>query len=570
MSLLARWRLDLARVIFQRDPHLTESALREATHAALCRGLLGQATGLPPGDGLPAPPPALVGITAEGLGEAWEEALGRAVGLVDGEVVERRSGAREDQGAWYTPREVAAQLAAEVTPQGRVLDPACGAGALLVAVYRRLLQGGSAPRAELATCLYGVDVDPEAVEITRVALLLVLLEEPVASLPTLNLRCADAVGEERGAWAAWFPEVFDRPRPGFDVVIGNPPYLSAGVMAARAPARRAAYSARYATATGSWDLYCLFIELAVGLTRDGGRHAFLVPNKLASAGYARATRALLAQAGALRLVRDGSGTPVFRALVYVLLYVLEKGSANPAGQQIFPSDGAPWTAFGDDPLAARALPTLGERAEVLGAATVAEAYALAPLLTSCATPAAGDLRVVNSGTVDRHVTRWGERPMRYLRRSLPHPVVRTEDQAALPPLRLQQARTPKIIVAGMTRVIEAALDAEGAFLAAKSTTIVLAPPDELPWIAAVLNSALMTRVFCARFGGLRLGDGYLRIGPPQLRALPLPRVETAAQRAAAAALGQAWLRLLRGEEREEVVEAGVVALFGDGTAPQGR
>ena len=567
MSLLARWRLDLARVIFQRDPRLTEPALREATHAALCRGLLGPATGLPPEDGLPAPPAALAGLTAEGLGEAWEEALGCAVGLVDGEVVERRSGAREARGAWYTPREVAAQLAAEVTPQGipRVLDPACGAGALLVAVYRRLLQGGSAPRAELATCLYGVDVDPEAVEITRVALLLVLLEEPVASLPALNLRCADAVGEERAAWAAWFPEVFHRPRPGFDVVIGNPPYLSAGVMAARVPAWRAACSARYAVATGSWDLYCLFIELAVGLTRDGGRHAFLVPNKLASAGYARATRVLLAQAGALRVLRDGSGTPVFRALVYVLLYVLEKGAAPTAGgRQTFPLDGAPWAVFGDDPLAARALPTLGERAEVLGAATVAEAYALAPLLASCATPAAGDLPVVNSGTVDRHVTRWGERPMRYLQRRLPHPVVREEDQGALPPLRLQQARTPKIIVAGMTRVIEAALDAEGAFLAAKSTTIVLAPPDELPWIAAVLNSALMTRVFCARFGGLRLGDGYLRIGPPQLRALPLPRVETAAQRAAAAALGEAYRRLLRGEEREEVVEAGVVALFGAG------
>ena len=85
-------------------------------------------------------------------------------------------------------------------------------------------------------------------------------------------------------------------------------------------------------------------------------------------------------------------------------------------------------------------------------------------------PAApGDLRVVNSGTIDRYVNLWGNKPMRYLGNSYLHPVVPQDAAGRLPAVRQRQARTPKIIVAGMTRVLECIADLSGLLLPAKST-----------------------------------------------------------------------------------------------------
>jgi hypothetical protein len=167
-------------------------------------------------------------------------------------------------------------------------------------------------------------------------------------------------------------------------------------------------------------------------------------------------------------------------------------------------------------------PELGEQAQVSGAATVAEAYALQAVLRDERAPTDADLRVLNSGTIDPFEPLWGRKPMRYLGQRYARPVVREQDLAALPPRRLEQARSPKVIVAGMTRRLECVADRRGQWLAAKSTSIVR-PRDarDVPYLAAVLNSDLMTRVLRAMFPGLSMSGGYLRVGPPQLRRLPL-------------------------------------------------
>lgn len=158
---------------------------------------------------------------------------------------------------------------------------------------------------------------------------------------------------------------------------------------------------------------------------------------------------------------------------------------------------------------------LGELADVWGAATVGEAYALADLI------AEGDagLRLVNSGTIDRCAHLWGRAPLRYLGRSYLRPVITAPER--LPARRLQQARTPKLIVASMTRTLEAMIDRDGEFLAGKSTTICWWPHD-LRVLAAILHSRAVDDYYQYIHGGDRLARGYLRIGPPQLRALPVP------------------------------------------------
>lgn len=516
---------------------------------------------------------------------------------------------RKADGVYYTPPAVVDELVTwtlapllrgaspERVAELKILDPACGSGAFLLGVYRHLLArrspGDARPSPELklgilSANVFGVDIDPRAVEAAKRALVRELLaDETKASLGQsrasfearargeldANIKVGNALvdhdfdPEADGApgpaesiaplsWPEQFPAAFARARPGFDVVLGNPPYVDAEWMSRHRPATRAYCARRYAAASGNWDLFCAFIERALQLLRRGGVHSFIVPNKLASADYAAAARRLLTGANTLTALRDYSTVRLFPVAVYPLVYRVEgqppegrpapvtlevmsedeKGLAPAERRELdypssFADDGRPWPIFSSSAALDELLravdghPTLDQLATVLGAATVAEAYELLPLLADAAEPAAGDLRVLNSGTIDPHRPLWGLRPMRYLKHSFDCPVVRAEDQAALPSKRLSQARSPKLIVAGMTRSLECVIDRDGRYLAAKSTTIVLPSPGaDLDYLGALLNSRLMTLLFRARFGGLALQGGYLRVGPPQLRQLPVPMI----------------------------------------------
>jgi methylase of polypeptide subunit release factors len=282
---------------------------------------------------------------------------------------------------------------------------------------------------------------------------------------------------------------------------------------------------------------------------------------------------------------------------------------------------------------------LGQLVPVCGAATVNEAYRLAPLLVDAADvsealaaseddraaneterPAPGPLvprgqlglpgmetarraehpagrngpetlpdfpeipvPVVNTGTLDPHRIRWGERPMRYLGCSYRHPRASLAALAREMPARARQAVAPKVVVAGMTRRLECVFD-PGRVLAAKSTSLLHVEPGSAGealgwWLAGLLNSAAASRRYRRQFEGLALASGYLRVGPPQLRALEIPDpaclepaarqiVQDAARRLAAlAAAGvpeddAAWLAASADIDRR------CAAWYGEGEAPK--
>jgi methylase of polypeptide subunit release factors len=439
-------------------------------------------------------------------------------------------------GAVYTPPPLAARVVhgalACARPEPSVLDPACGGGVFLVEAARALwAAAGASTAAERVTLLRrrlrGWDVDPGAVTVARLAL------AAAAGAPGADL--ADVVVVR---------DALDGPvdRP-FDVVVGNPPWVDAADQASRAPERRAALAARFATARGAWDLFCVFAERGLELLAPGGVHAFVVPDRLATAPYAAAIRRRLHGSGR-RLagleVLDGDG---FEAAVRPVAYVSVEGEddAVPVARRgavrtlRLPRDGAPWPLPEDDAderlLAALAGATpLGALAAVWGAATVAEAYDLRDALVD-GDPGPGAWPAVNTGTLDPLVSLWGVRPLRYLGRSLPRPVV---DPHALPARRRAQAAAPKLVVGGIGRRLEPFVDPTGGLVALKSTVVVLpGDPADLGWLAGWLASTAATRAFRARAAGLR--GGFVHVGPPALGALPVPAFE-AAERARLAEL----------------------------------
>ncbi len=210
---------------------------------------------------------------------------------------------RRERGAFYTPREIAAPLVAaaldaleplRLAHPPAILDPAAGGGVFLAAaleeLYRRLAPRSRTTAGALVArlvrrCLYGVDIDPVAVKMARASVCLTAAElaqqaGEAIDLPALwratarRIVCADALAG--GAELSRFP--LRRTRP-FDVVLGNPPFVSfSGREGQRiAPEERQRLRSMFSLARGWPSLASLFVELAHGVLREGGALGFVVP-----------------------------------------------------------------------------------------------------------------------------------------------------------------------------------------------------------------------------------------------------------------------------------------------------
>jgi len=480
---------------------------------------------------------------------------------------------RSAGGAFYTPRSMARamlersfEILEEASGGGArpvLVDPSCGAGAFLIAAARRLEAASPSSsrrrparehRLSMARShIFGLDSDPRAARVARLALSLWVLEDDLADAAPREL--VSVYEQLRGnirVGDALLGDVLGGER--FDLVIGNPPFVDAERMTRLSPEIRREIRERYRTARGNWDLFCPFIERALELCRLGGLVNLIVPNKVASAEYAAAARELLTRQNTLLGLLDLSREQIFEAQVYPLVFwarATPPGDTPPpirverasphlgegsrgissywiARDRLIRPPGNTWHAFSSSEAAGglrrfeRGCVPLERVAGIFGAATVAEAYAIKTVIReSGGEDDPTSKRLINSGTIDRFRSLWGRKRLRYLGSSFERPVVPGELLGELPRRRAGQAAAPKLIVAGMTRRLECFADRHGDYLAGKSTTVILPRRLDIFGLLAILNSAPIQQLYAARYGGNALKGGYLQIGPPQIRQLPI-------------------------------------------------
>lgn len=228
----------------------------------------------------------------------------------------------------------------------RIVDPACGSGAFLVAAYDALLFEYRRCEKALAALgkeidfdiadeivtknLYGVDVNPESVEITRLSLWLKTARRD-HRLQNLDatIRVGDSLVEDPAYsprafdWRAAFPEVFSR--GGFDVVIGNPPYVRMELIKAVKPY----LSEHYLVASDRADLYAYFYERGVGLLKDGGRLGFISSSTFFRTGSGEPLRKFLAETTAVETLVDFGDAQLFEGVTtYPAIIALRKGGSE--------------------------------------------------------------------------------------------------------------------------------------------------------------------------------------------------------------------------------------------------
>jgi hypothetical protein len=143
-------------------------------------------------------------------------------------------------------------------------------------------------------------------------------------------------------------------------------------------------------------------------------------------------------------------------------------------------------------------------------------------------------KLINTGTIDPLQALWGERPTRYLKSAYKEPVILDKDIEAISPRRLDQARSVKIVIAGMSKRIEAFLDADGEYMAGIATVIVVASDNKeienFKYLAGILNSTLVSRWFTSNFN-VTMAGGFLSIKQDQIKQIPIAEGSKSQRRA---------------------------------------
>ncbi len=345
-------------------------------------------------------------MPVELLGTVYERFLGKVIRLTAGHQakLEEKPDVRKAGGVYYTPAYIVeyivnhtvgqqiedqspAQLAgSKDKPTFRVLDMACGSGSFLLGAYHRILDyhlnwySENKPekfsksvykdarnghwrltieekKRILTTHIFGVDIDPQAVEVTKLSLLLKVLEGETdqslslsqlafgdRALPNLaqNIRCGNSlIGPDYFA-GKMFPDSDEMKRVnafdwkqafpaatkagGFDCIIGNPPYIRIQTMKEWAPLEVEIYKNSFqAGKTGNYDIYVVFVERGLQLLTPKGQLGFILPSKFFATDYGAALRGIISRARSLRKVVDFGQAQVFEgASNYTCLLFLSR------------------------------------------------------------------------------------------------------------------------------------------------------------------------------------------------------------------------------------------------------
>ncbi|MFC2174780.1 Eco57I restriction-modification methylase domain-containing protein [archaeon] len=304
-------------------------------------------------------------IDADVLGNVYEQYLGSVLRTTAKRA--KLSGGkshRKEQGIYYTPtyivdyivKNTLGELIKKKKPADvdkiRVLDPACGSGSFLIKAfdvldeyymkndkqYAQSKLGDDGARITkkieiLKNNIHGVDLDEKAVEIAQLNLLLKMTEKRHL-LPSLegSIKCGNSLIDDSGVagdktfdWNDNFENVMKE--GGFDVIIGNPPYIRLQTMNKKDVNY---FSSNYEAATRNYDMYCLFVEKGLSLLREGGVLGYILPSKFFTAEYGKGLRKVIHTKKALHKIVDFKQFQVFSgATTYTCLLFLKKGTKQP-------------------------------------------------------------------------------------------------------------------------------------------------------------------------------------------------------------------------------------------------
>lgn len=236
----------------------------------------------------------------------------------------------EERGAIFTRREVvdfildlSGYTVDRPLHELRLLEPSFGLGDFLLPVIDRLLAAWRAggrpdPLASLADAICGVELHRASMTRTAISVVDRLIEEG------LSAKVAEALAHR---WLIQGDFLLTEFQGGFDVVVGNPPYVRQELIP---DALMAEYRARYRTIYDRADIYVPFIERSLGLLAKDGQCGFICSDRWMKNRYGGPLRALVAGGYHLRTYVDMVNTPAFHAdvVAYPAITIIAREKAT--------------------------------------------------------------------------------------------------------------------------------------------------------------------------------------------------------------------------------------------------
>ncbi len=309
-----------------------------------------------------------------------------------------------------------------------------------------------------------------------------------------------------------FSEVMEK--GGFDIVVGNPPYVSA-VVSARTDEEKAIYKAHYPQATGSYDLYVLFLLLGNRLSK--GSCCWIIPNKFLINDYAKKTKELLISNG-LKYSVDVSLFKVFKkAGVYPIIILQNKKGNDTFTEYLLDEYQDLLTRnFKEKKKTSvnQTLKSLGIK--VCAGATGFEAEKIKQFV--CDKKDSKSIPFTVSGNIDRYC--FNNENVRYMKSTYSRAFVKLDDSIAVQ--KKQMWKNEKIIIAGMTKQIEATYVDKPLALGVGCYAIYDFNGFLPKFILGVLNSKYTTKYILNEFRDKHLAGGYLALNKGNIELIPLP------------------------------------------------
>lgn len=366
-----------------------------------------------------------------------------------------------------------------------------------------------------------------------------------ASLERLNASVSE---KNYFLWHWYFGDIAKE--GGFDIVIGNPPYVSALEFTRTRPVtERDEIKHLYHSATGAWDLFVPFFELGINLLKDDGVLGFITPNKYLSASYAIDLRKVISTRCSLKQIVDLSQLDVFKNVsVYPIISILQKSPSDtdpvlcrtpkninrnrytPYDFQVHEIQNKNLYILPDmiwGFLLSNKLDLLLKLlkktqpmilcADVNATTTAGEADEYGAKISEYRS---GMFKVINTGTIDPFISKWGSSYLTHQGNKWLNPGLSIK---AVSEKRASLYKTPKILFAKMAATAEAYLDINGDY-AALNVNCIYRPKDQysLEFLLGYCNSSFFMFFYDQFFSALRMGKGY-QFQSPQLRTIPVPK-----------------------------------------------
>ena len=212
----------------------------------------------------------------------------------------------------------------------KILDPSCGSGAFLIksidVLYEIHEKINNNNIENIADTIYGVDLNRQSVEITKLALFLKLKSLRIdfnIKILEKNIKCGNSLIEDHDISKKAFIW-----KTKFDVILTNPPYVNIYKIASNKK-QRTYYQKNYKSAYKKFDLYVLFLEKGLDLLKNNGKLTYIIPDSFLNHPYGLKIREILLNHSKINKIIDLTKFKIFKGVSNKLIIIfLEKNDNN--------------------------------------------------------------------------------------------------------------------------------------------------------------------------------------------------------------------------------------------------